>query len=134
MDFLEMTKTAKDDQYKNTLNLVDKFVESNQRKRLNLISDIESDVDNLFSIGSKLFDNFDQSGDDWAAGWLLQVLKKHKPNFFKEEKFNNWFHTYSDADIDYDQLQFVIVNIIFRISKKPIVIFFIIKKIWFMFF
>ena len=100
-----MTNTEKDDYYKTTLELVKKFVESNQRKRINLLTDIESEAENLFVIGNKLFDNFDNDGDDWAAGWLLQVLKKHKPNFFDNKKYNNWFLTYSENDINYDELQ-----------------------------
>ena len=100
-----MTENDQEDYYKTTLNLVKKFVESNQRKRLNLLSDIESEVENLFVIGNKLFDDFDQEGDDWAAGWLLQVLKKHKPLFFNDNKFNNWFFTYSDQNINYEELQ-----------------------------
>ncbi len=93
------------DHYNDTLNLIKKFVDSNQRKRINLLSDIESEVDNLFLIGKKLFDNFEQDGDDWAPGWLLQVLKMHKPLFFNDKKFNNWLNTYSDTNIDYDELQ-----------------------------
>ena len=100
-----MTKTEHGDNYKTTLELVKKFVDSNQRKRINLLSKIESDVENLFLIGSKLFDNFDQDGDDWAAGWFLQVLKKHKPIFFEDKKYDNWFNTYSENNIEYDQLQ-----------------------------
>ena len=42
------------------------------------------------SINIPLFDN---DGDDWAAGWILQVLKKFKPEFFENSKFNNWFNT-----------------------------------------
>ena len=76
-----------------TLNLLKKFVESNQRKRISLLSNIESEVDNLFEIGNKIFDLFDPAGEDWAAGWLLQVLKKHKPRFFNDERYNNWFST-----------------------------------------
>ena len=105
MDLLEMTNKDQEDHYKSTLNLVKKFVDSNQRKRINLLSDIESEVDNLFLIGNKLFDDFEQDGDDWAAGWLLQVLKKHKPLFFNDKKYNNWFITYSDVNINYDELQ-----------------------------
>ena len=102
MDFLEMTNKDQEDQYKSTLDLVKKFVESNQRKRINLLPVIESNVDNLFLIGKKLFDDFEQDGDDWAAGWLLQVLKKHKPIFFNDKVYNNWFMTYSDENINYD--------------------------------
>ena len=100
-----MINKAYNDNYKKTLELVTKFVEANQRKRINLLSEIESEFENLFTIGSKLFDNFDQNGDDWAPGWLLQVLKKHKPVFFEDKKYNNWFKTYSDKNINYDKLQ-----------------------------
>ena len=110
MDLLEMTNKDQEDHYKSTLNLVKKFVESNQRKRINLLSDIESEVDNLFFIGKKLFDDFEKDGDDWAAGWLLQVLKKHKPIFFNDNKYNNWFITYSDENINYDELQLMLLE------------------------
>ena len=100
-----MTNTTQYEHYKNTLDLVRKFVDSNQRKRLNLLSNIESEVENIFSIGSTLFDDFDKDGDDWAVGWILQILKKHKPTFFDDQNFNNWFHTYSDVKINYDDLQ-----------------------------
>ena len=100
-----MTNNDLGDHYKTTLNLVKKFVESNQRKRINLLSDIEAEVNNIFLIGQNLFNDFDRDGDDWAAGWLLQVLKKHKPIFFKDKKFNNWFITYSDKNINYEELQ-----------------------------
>ena len=59
------------------------------------------------SINIPLFDN---DGDDWAAGWILQVLKKFKPEFFENSKFNNWFNTYSDIDINYDDLQLMLVE------------------------
>ena len=74
-------------------------------KRLKISPDIESEVDNLLPIADKLFDDFEQEGDDWAVGWILQVLKKHKPLFFKDKKYNHWFITYSDENINYDELQ-----------------------------
>ena len=113
-----MTKTVEDDYSKSTLNLVKNFVESNQRKRINLLSDIESEVENIFAIGKKLFDDFDQDGDDWAVGWLLQVLKKHKPNFFNDIKYNNWFSTYSNENINYDELQLNLLEQNFEIADR----------------
>ena len=59
------------------------------------------------SINIPLFDN---DGDDWAAGWILQVLKKFKPEFSENSKFNNWFNTYSDIDINYEDLQLMLVE------------------------
>ena len=99
------------DNYNNaTLNLIKKFVDSNQRKRINSLTQIESEVENIFNLGPSLFDIFDNDGDDWAAGWILQVLKKFKPEFFENLKFNNWFNTYSDIDINYDDLQLMLVE------------------------
>ena len=66
------------DNYNNaTLDLIKKFVDSNQRKRINLLTQIESEFENIYKIGPKLFEIFDRDGDDWAAGWLLQVFKKN---------------------------------------------------------
>ena len=105
-----MTNKEQDNNSNVTLDLVNKFVESNQRKRINLLNQIESEVDNIFKIGPKLFQIFDRDGDDWAAGWLLQVLKKYKPDFFENSKFNNWFNTYSDIDINYEEMQLMLVE------------------------
>ena len=99
------------DNYSNaTLDLIKKFVDCNQRKRINTLSQIESEVENIFNLGPSLFDIFDNDGDDWAAGWILQVLKKFKPEFFENSKFNNWFNTYSDIDINYEDLQLMLVE------------------------
>ena len=40
----------------------------------------------------------------------MQVLKKFKPEFFENSKFNNWFNTYSDIDINYEELQLMLVE------------------------
>ena len=99
------------DNYSNaTSELIKKFVESNQRKRINLLTQLESEFQNIYDLGPKLFEIFDSNGDDWVAGWLLQVLKKFKPEFFENSKFNNWFNTYSDIDINYQELQLMLVE------------------------
>ena len=99
------------DNYSNaTLDLIKKFIDSNQRKRINLLTQIESEYENIYKLGPELFEMFDSNGDDWTAGWLLQVLKKYKPKFFENNKFNNWFNTYSDVDINYDKLQLILVE------------------------
>ncbi len=85
--------------------LVSNFVDASQRKRKNLIKDIESSADGLYEIAENLFNKFDSNGDDWAFGWILQVLKKYKPDFFKNEEYNHWFSTPSDQGINYDIMQ-----------------------------
>ncbi|MBK16974.1 MAG: hypothetical protein CMK49_03035 [Prochlorococcus sp. SP3034] len=86
-------------------NLLSKFIEGSQRKRKNLIKEIELSVDGIYVIADSLFNKFDREGDDWAGGWILQVLKKYKPEFFNNNDYNKWFSTSSDQGIDYDQMQ-----------------------------
>ena len=105
-----MTNKEQDNYSNATLDLINKFVDSNQRKRINLLTKIEAEVESIYKLGPTLFEIFDSDGDDWAAGWLLQVLKKYKPDFFENTKFNNWFNTYSDSDINYDELQLMLVE------------------------
>ncbi len=105
-----MTNKSQDNYSNATLDLVKKFVASNQRKRINLLSEIESDAIGIFNIGYVVFDEFDKEGDDWAVGWILQVLKKHKPEFFEQVLFNNWFNTYSDVNINYKELQLMLLE------------------------
>lgn len=89
----------------NTIALVNKFVESNQRKRKSLLGEIESSVDGIYKLGENLFNTFDRKDDDWAIGWILQVLKKHKKEFFSVDKYNNWFISDSSCEINYELLQ-----------------------------
>ena len=88
-----------------TITLINKFIDSTQRKRKNLVNQIDSSADNIIEIWDKIFQKFDREGDDWAGGWILQVLKKHKKTFFDNSEYNNWFLTYSNEDINYDDLQ-----------------------------
>ena len=105
-----MTNKEQDNYSNATLNLIKKFVDSNQRKRINLLPQLESEVENIFKLGPSLFEIFDNNGDDWSAGWLLQVLKKYKPDFFENKEYNNWFTTYSDVGINYEKLQLLLLE------------------------
>ncbi len=105
-----MTNKEQDNYSNATLVLINKFVDSNQRKRIKLLTQIEAEVENIHKLGYKLFEIFDSDGDDWAAGWLLQVLKRYKPEFFENTKFNSWFNTYSDIEINYEDLQLMLVE------------------------
>ena len=105
-----MTNKEQDNYSNATLELINKFVDSNQRKRINLLNQIEAEVESIFKLGPTLFENFDKEGDDWAAGWLLQILKKRQPQFFEKTIFNNWFNTYSDVDINYAELQLMLIE------------------------
>ena len=88
-----------------TINLVKKFIASNQRKRRNLVNDIESSAESLYIVGEEIINNVDREGDDWCIGWVLQVLKKYKPNFFENDNYNHWYYTNSGIDLNYYDLQ-----------------------------
>ena len=113
-----MNNKEQDNHNNATLDLIKKFADSNQRKRINSLAQIESEVENIFNLVSSLFDIFDSDGDDWAAGWILQVLKKTKPEFFENSNFNYWFNTYSDIDINYKDLQLMLVEQKFEESDR----------------
>jgi len=84
-----MNNKEQDNYSKATLDFIKKFVDSNQRKRINSLTQIESEVENFFNLGPSLFDIFDNDGDDWAAGWILQVLKKFINEIKQEFKLSN---------------------------------------------
>ena len=88
-----------------TINLVKKFIASNQRKRRNLVNDIESSAESLFLVGDEIIKYVDRQGDDWSVGWILQVLKKYKPTFFDNDIYNKWFYTDSAINLKYNDLQ-----------------------------
>ena len=88
-----------------TINLVKKFIASNQRKRRNLVNDIESSAESLFIVGDEIIKYVDRQGDDWSVGWILQVLKKYKPTFFDNDIYNKWFYTDSAINLKYNDLQ-----------------------------
>ena len=50
-----MTNKEQDTYSNATSDLIKKFVESNQRKRINLLTQIESEVENIFKLGPTLF-------------------------------------------------------------------------------
>ena len=93
-----------------TINLVKKFIASNQRKRRNLVNDIELSAESLCSVGEDVIKYVERGGDDWSIGWVLQVLKKYKPNFFEKDIYNNWFFTNSAIDLNYNDLQLNLLN------------------------
>ena len=93
-----------------TINLVKKFIASNQRKRRNLVNDIELSAESLYKVGEDVIKYVEREGDDWSIGWVLQVLKKYKPNFFEKDIYNKWFFTNSAIDLNYYDLQLNLLN------------------------
>ena len=100
-----MTLQAKENNKDELNSLVRKFIDASPRKRKSLTKDIESSVDGIYLIAENLFKQIDKEGDDWAFGWILQVLKKYKPEFFKDDIYNHLFLAPSDNGINYEDMQ-----------------------------
>ena len=49
-----------------TINLVKKFIASNQRKRRNLVNDIELSAESLYKVGEDVIKYVERDGDDWS--------------------------------------------------------------------
>ena len=59
--------------------LLDRFATGTNRQRRTLVKTIESRLDDLIDLGTDLLKPFDANGDDWAAGWILQLVQRHHP-------------------------------------------------------
>ncbi len=100
-----MSLQDKNNSIENITDLVNSFYEANQRKRKSLIKKIESSADSLFEVADTFLRESERGGDDWANGWILQVLKMYKPEFFENDIYNKWFLTYTEKEINFDKLQ-----------------------------
>ena len=88
--------------------LLDQFSSSSSRKRRGLTSSIEERYDELLQIELAGLHLFDAEGDNWSAGWILQVINRKKPDFLEtlfNGKSSGWFKTPSSKGIDYGPLQ-----------------------------
>ena len=88
--------------------LIDQFSSGSSRKRKGLITTLEKRVEEISNLGPKALFPFDSNGDDWGAGWILQLVKEHFPqslSSLSSSSSNSWFNTPSSVGIDYDPLQ-----------------------------
>ena len=88
--------------------LLNSFSKGSARQRRTLLDSIEARSNELAALGCKALIPFDPNGDDWAAGWVLQVLQRHQ-----SEAINNilpggskgWLNAPSSCGIDFSPLQ-----------------------------
>ena len=88
--------------------LLEEFSGGSSRKRRGLIKTIEAKAEGLAKLGSSALASFDPEGDDWSAGWILQVLYRHQPKALESlypTEASGWFNTPSLLGVDYDRLQ-----------------------------
>ena len=88
--------------------LLEQFSSGSSRIRRSLIKSVESRAEEIASLGSVALNHFDSDGDDWGAGWILQVLKRHQPEGLIKLISNDskgWFAIPSEVGIDYGAFQ-----------------------------
>ena len=93
--------------------LLEDFISGTSRKKRSLIKDIEARSSEIISLGIVALKPFSQNGDEWAAGWILQVINKTGPKAL--EKFLQsdsicWFSQDSLVEIDYSSLQINLIE------------------------
>ena len=92
--------------------LLEKFSSGSLRQKRSLIPAVEKAADQLAAMGAAALASFDREGDDWAAGWILQILNRHQPAALSPllDASGGWFSTGSESDLDYSTLQQALIE------------------------
>ena len=87
--------------------LLDRLVSGSPRQKRATASALEKASEELTGMAVDALKAFSRDGDDWGAGWILQILQRHHPDALESipEGSRGWFHAPSACDIDYTQLQ-----------------------------
>jgi len=84
------------------------FVKGSDRQRRTLLPALESQATAIAPLLDTLLSGFDRQGDDWAAGWLLQLaheISAAKGSWPEQRWPRGWLSVPSDAGIDHAPLQ-----------------------------
>ena len=93
--------------------LLDRFAKGTPRQRRPLIKQVEARSEDLAAVGSDLLSGFDPAGDDWAAGWILQVLHRHQPESIAaliKSPDAGWLAVESAVGLNFGPLQQELLN------------------------
>ena len=93
--------------------LLDRFAKGTPRQRRPLIKQVEARSEDIAAVGSDLLSGFDPAGDDWAAGWILQVLHRHQPESIAaliKSPDAGWLTAESAVGLNYGPLQQELLN------------------------
>ncbi len=92
----------------NIVELLEAFKGASERKRRSFLPILEQRVDELLGLGSSVMSVFSSEDNDWAAGFILQVIHKRDESFIKSNlncQDLSWFSSPSEVDFDYSFLQ-----------------------------
>jgi len=88
--------------------LLERFITGSPRQRRSLVDDLETRAGDLLPLIEERLDQLDATADDWAPGFLLQVLAAAGPerrDALLQRYPAGWLAVTSGAGIDYAPLQ-----------------------------
>ena len=88
--------------------VLEEFSNSSLRKKRSLVNEVEKRVDEIVELDLMKLDIFDPNKDNWAAGWIFQVLNRHRRDKLEQflgSKLNKFFNAPSSRSIDYSELE-----------------------------
>jgi len=88
--------------------LLERFLAANPRQRRSLLSQVLQRSAELRSLIPEQLDRLDATGDDWAAGLLIQLLVAEddgKAQTFRQRHSEGWLAVTSASGLDYGPLQ-----------------------------
>ncbi|QPN66142.1 GUN4 domain-containing protein [Synechococcus sp. CBW1006] len=89
--------------------LLERFLSASPRQRRSLLGQLESRASELAPLIGDRLDGWDATGDDWALGFLLQLLLKAGDQELREQVLarypDGWLAVTSGAGLDYAPLQ-----------------------------
>ena len=101
--------------------LIERFAVGNPRQRRPLIMTIASRVDDLVTLDASELLPFDPKGDDWAPGWILQLIQRHRPAALSEllkGSTAGWLNVESAMGLDFVALQRDLLNQDFEAADR----------------
>ena len=87
--------------------LLDRLVSGSSRQKRSSAAALEKVSEQLSGKAEQALEAYSRNGDDWGAGWILQIIQRHQPEALEALPgvSEGWFHTPSSCDIDYSDLQ-----------------------------
>ena len=88
--------------------LLDRFVSSSARQRRGLLAGLDQQVEQIRPLIGDRLDRLDATGDDWAAGTLIQLLLQQDDvlsQAFRQRHRSGWLAVTSAQGLDYAPLE-----------------------------
>ena len=100
-----VTTTASADQ------LLERFLNGSPRQRRSLLNQLLQRGQEIRPLAADALDRLDATGDDWAAGTLIQLLLGHDDSLrqaFEQRYPEGWLAVSSGQGLDYTPLQWAL--------------------------